>query len=48
MVSYTIQFSICGVLYRKEKITSVNININNLKVNGIDDIALKLDQCFCG
>ena len=47
-ISYTSQFSPISVLYRKEWIISVNININNFTVNFKGDIVVKLSSWFCG
>ena len=42
MVSYTSQFSVIGVLYRKEQIISGNIKINHFTHNFKGDIVVKL------
>ena len=47
MISYTSQFSVIGVSYRKEQIISVNISINNFTVYFKGNIVVKLSPWFC-
>ena len=48
VISYTFQFSVIGVSYRKESIISVNINSNNSTDYFKDVIVVKLRPWFCG
>ena len=48
MVSHISQFSVFSILYRKVKIISVNISINNFIVNFKGDMAVKVSSWFCG
>ena len=45
MFNYTFQFTVIGVLYRKD-IISVNISSNNFTLNFTLDIAVKLSAWF--
>ena len=46
MISYTFQFSVISVVYRKEQIISVNTNLNNFRVNFKGDTVVKLSPWY--
>ena len=48
MMNCIFQFSVVSVLYRKEKIISENIIINNFTVYFKGDIVVKLSPWHCG
>ena len=48
MINYTAQYSVISVLYPKEKIISVKMNIKTFNVDFKGDIAVKLSPWFCG